>query len=150
MAAILGVNETGIWSVESGKGEFADVTDPISAVSGLASGTNVMLWAVSNGACPADTDKVSIIVGNIIVPTLITPNGDSKNEYFVILGLESLGKTELVIFDRRGAEVFKNAAYDNKWNGVDYNENPLPNDTYFYLLKFKEGRSQSGYIVIRR
>ncbi len=101
-------------------------------------------------SCPADTDKVSIVVGNIIVPTLITPNGDSKNEYFVILGIESLGKTELIIFDRRGAEVFKNSEYDNKWNGVDYNENPLPNDTYFYLLKFNEGRSQSGYIVIRR
>jgi gliding motility-associated-like protein len=150
LAAELGENETGTWSVESGKGVFADVNDPESVVSGLASGSNVMLWAVSNGACPADTDKVVIVVGNIIVPTLITPNGDTKNEYFVILGLESLGKTELLIFDRRGAEVFKNSAYDNKWNGVDYNENPLPNDTYFYLLKFKEGRSQSGYVVIRR
>ena len=71
-----------------------------------------------------------------------------KMNIFVILGLESLGKTELVIFDRRGAEVFKNSEYDNKWNGVDYNENPLPNDTYFYQIKFP-GRKIAlrGYIV---
>ncbi len=30
MAAILGVDETGTWSVESGKGVFADVNDPMS------------------------------------------------------------------------------------------------------------------------
>ena len=27
---------------------------------------------------------------------------DGKNDYFVFKGLETLGKTELVIFDRRG------------------------------------------------
>jgi gliding motility-associated-like protein len=81
---------------------------------------------------------------------LITPNGDTKNEYCVILGLETLGKTELVIFDRRGALVFKNIEYDNKWNGVDYNENPLPNDTYFFVLNSAKGRTVKGYIVIRR
>ena len=66
------------------------------------------------------------------------------------MGLESLGKAELVVFDRRGAIVFKNVDYDNKWNGVDYNENPLPSDTYFYILKAGNGRSYSGYVVIRR
>ena len=77
---------------------------------------------------------------DLIIPTLITPNGDPKNEYFVILGLSNLGKTELIIFDRRGAQVFKNSDYDNKWNGVDYNENPLPNDTYFFIMNSSEGR----------
>ena len=36
--------------------------------------------------------------------------------------------------------VFKNSDYDNKWNGVDYNENPLPSDTYFYVLKAGNGQ----------
>jgi gliding motility-associated-like protein len=150
LAAVLGENETGKWSVESGTGVVADTTDPASAVSKLSNGDNILQWIVTKGVCPADTDKVLLIVGDVRLPTLITPNGDTKNEYFVILGLESLGKTELIIFDRRGAMVFKDSEYDNKWNGVDYNKNPLPNDTYFYLIKPAKNKTLSGYIVVRR
>jgi gliding motility-associated-like protein len=148
--AQLGEGETGIWSVVSGTGVVFDTLDPRSEISKLSSGVNVLSWKVTNGICPADSDKVSITVGDIIIPTLITPNGDTKNEYFVILGLETLGKVEIVIFDRRGSQVYKNTEYDNKWNGIDYNENPLPNDTYFYHVNTSTGRSLSGYIVVRR
>jgi gliding motility-associated-like protein len=148
--AELGDNEIGVWKVDSGTGLVSDTLDPKSDISNLSEGNNILLWKVINGVCPADTDKVILTVGDIIVPTLITPNGDSQNEYFVILGLETLGKTELVIFDRRGAQVFKNTDYDNKWNGVDYDENPLPNDTYFFVLNSAKGRTFKGYIVIRR
>ena len=150
MAAELGENESGIWKVSSGTGIFADTTDPGSVVNNLSSGINIMSWIVKLGTCPADTDQVTLNVVDLVIPTLITPNGDTKNEYFVILGLETLGKTELVIFDRRGSQVFKNIDYDNKWNGVDYNENPLPNDTYFFVLNSAKGRIVKGYIVIRR
>ena len=150
MAAVIGENESGIWKVSSGTGTFADTTNPGSVVDDLSSGINIMEWIVTNGACPADTDMVTLNVVDLIIPTLITPNGDPKNEYFVILGLSNLGKSELIVFDRRGTQVFKNSDYDNKWNGVDYNENPLPNDTYFFVLNSSEGRTVKGYIVIRR
>ena len=150
MAAVIGENESGFWHVGSGTGVIADTTNPLSSVSDLSTGDNIMLWIVSNAACPADTARVKIKVGDLLIPTLITPNGDPYNEYFDIRGLSSLGKSELIIFDRRGAEVFKNSDYDNKWNGVDYNENPLPNDTYFFVLNSSKGRIVKGYIVIRR
>jgi len=72
------------------------------------------------------------------------------DEYFLIKGIETLGKTELTVFDRRGMQIFKNSDYDNKWNGVDYNDRPLINDTYYFILKSGTGKSYSGYIVIRR
>jgi len=100
--------------------------------------------------CPAVFDTVNIFVHNLVIPTLITPNMDGRNDNFVIRGLATLGKTELIIFDRRGAEVYKNTNYDNSWNGVDYNKHPLPDDTYFFVLKPANGKSISGYIVIRR
>jgi gliding motility-associated-like protein len=87
---------------------------------------------------------------DLIIPTLITPNMDGRNDYFILRGLTNLGKTELVIFDRRGAEVFRNSNYDNLWNGVDYNKKPLPDDTYFYVIKSVSRKSVSGYVVIRR
>jgi len=74
---------------------------------------------------------------------------DGKNDFLVIKGYENIGKIDLTIFDRRGVLVFKKANYDNSWNGVDFNGNLLPEDTYFYILKTQKGISASGYIVIR-
>ncbi len=141
--------ETGVWSVMSGTGIFADTTDTKTGVSEISIGDNRYIWSVSNGYCPLSHDTVLIVVNNFIVPTLITPNMDGRNDYFVIKGLEALGKTELDIFDRRGLIVYRNTDYDNSWNGVDNNNDFLPDDTYFYVLKTGIGKSVSGYIVIR-
>jgi gliding motility-associated-like protein len=150
LEAELGEQESGTWFSDSANVVFNDVTDPRSAVSNLSQGENVVSWVVSDGICPADTDKVIITVGELVIPTLITPNGDSWNEYFVIKGLENLGKTQLTVFDRRGTQIFQDSQYDNKWNGVDNNEKPLANDTYFFVLKSVTGKSYNGYIVIRK
>ena len=143
-------NETGLWSIISGTGNFSDNTDPKALISNLSVGDNILLWTVKRGVCPAVSDTVVIIVNNIIIPTLITPNMDGRNDYFVIKGLSSLGKTELLIFDRRGVQVYRNPDYDNLWNGVDYNKKSLPDDTYFYIIKTANRKSLSGYVVIRR
>jgi gliding motility-associated-like protein len=59
-------------------------------------------------------------------------------------------KTELVIFDRSGVQVYKNENYDNLWDGVDYKGNPLPDDTYFCIIKRGNRKIVTGYIVVRR
>jgi gliding motility-associated-like protein len=142
--------ETGRWSLVSGSGNFYSDTNPKTDITDLSLGENVLSWSVSNGICPLSSDTVVIVVNDLLIPTLITPNMDGRNDYFVLRGLSTLGKTELSIFDRRGALVYKNTNYDNSWNGVDYNEKPLPEDTYFYVVKSENGKSLSGYIVIRR
>lgn len=142
--------ESGVWSVISGTGELSDSTLANTSVENLSIGVNQFLWTVKNGYCPLSRDTANIVVNDFVIPTLITPNMDGRNDYFVLGGLSTLGRSELVIFDRRGAQVYKNSDYDNSWNGVDYNKNPLPDDTYFYVLKTANGKSISGYIVIRR
>ena len=140
----------GEWAVKSGGGNFSDAGDPKTTVKNLTLGRNDFLWTVSNGVCPKATDEVIIVVGDLVIPSLITPDMDGKNDYFILRGLNSLGRTELVIFDRRGAKVYWHKNYDNTWNGVDYKGNPLPDDTYFYILKSESGKSLSGFVVIRK
>jgi len=150
-AASLKANETGTWSVFSGTGAFTQPESPSTIVRGLSSGETIILWRVTNGVCPAVDDYITITVTDLLIPSLITPNGDPYNEYFYLGGLEkTLGRTELIIFDRRGAQVYKNSNYDNSWNGLDNNGKELPEDTYFYVIKAQNGRSHSGYVVIRR
>jgi len=141
---------TGLWELVSGTGEIFNSTAPSTQVNGLSVGDNVFSWTVTNGACYPVTDFVTVKVNTLVIPTLITPNQDGANDYFVLRGLSSMGRTELKIFDRRGLQVYENSDYDNLWDGVDYNSNPLPDDTYFYVVRADNGLSVSGYIVVRR
>ncbi|MBS1587065.1 MAG: gliding motility-associated C-terminal domain-containing protein [Bacteroidetes bacterium] len=70
---------------------------------------------------------------DIFVVTGFTPNGDGKNDYFVIKGLENYKSNELKIFNRWGRMVYTAANYRNDWAG-----NGLDMDTYMYLLKVKD------------
>lgn len=146
----LSEDQTGAWTVLSGTGTFSDPADPSAKVSDLSIGANNFIWTVSNGVCQPDADTVMITVRDLVIPTLITPNMDGKNDYFVINGIETLGNTSLTVFNRWGARVYESSKYDNKWNGVDENGNPLSEDTYFFILKPAKSKAISGYIVIRR
>lgn len=149
-AALADNYETGVWSVISGTGELSDPANRKTTVTGLSKDNNIFLWTVTNEVCPESSDTVTIIVNNLAIPTLITPNMDGKNDYLIIKGSDTTGRIELEIFDRRGIQVYKNANYDNSWNGINYKGNPLPEDTYFYILKTNSKKAASGYIVIRR
>ena len=53
---------TGTWTVVSGPGALTDPASPNSAVTGLASGVSVLVWAIDNGACGTTTDTLTITV----------------------------------------------------------------------------------------
>lgn len=50
----------GLWTLVSGSGVFNDPDSFNTAVTGLAYGPNVFRWSITNGACPAATDTVTI------------------------------------------------------------------------------------------
>jgi len=145
---------TGLWELVSGTGAIFNSGAPSTLVSGLSAGENVFSWTVTNGACDPVVDQMVVKVNNLTIPTLITPNEDGRNDFFELRGIETLGRTGLTIFDRRGQKVYENDDYTNeqgnRWEGLDYNSNPLPDDTYFYVIRAANGVSISGYIVVRR
>jgi gliding motility-associated-like protein len=143
-------NETGLWSVISGTAEFSDPSSPKTTVNDLSENKNLLAWEVRNGVCAPSIDTLMITVHSHVIPTLITPNMDGKNDYLVIKGFKASEKIELVVFDRRGVQVFRNENYDNKWNGVDLSGKPLDNDTYFYTIKSNDNVSLSGYVMIKQ
>jgi len=145
-----GTNQTGVWTLVEGEGHISDIHSATSHVSDLSLETNSFLWTITNGVCPASADTVHIKVKNLLIPTLITPNLDGSNDFFVIRGIETMGKTSLSVFNRWGARVYEKNDYDNSWDGVDDKENPLLEDTYFYILKPEKMKVIKGYVVIKR
>jgi gliding motility-associated-like protein len=61
------------------------------------------------------------------VPNIITPNGDSKNDYFVLDA--SMSGSSMHIYNRWGQKVYKSDHYNNDWNGVN-----LESTVYFYVV----------------
>jgi gliding motility-associated-like protein len=60
----------GTWQLISGSGQITDVNDPLSAITDLGIGENILTWTVNNGVCadPITVDQVSIFVFDVNNP----------------------------------------------------------------------------------
>ncbi|MBN2665873.1 MAG: gliding motility-associated C-terminal domain-containing protein [Bacteroidales bacterium] len=144
-----GSNETGEWSVVSGSASFTDIFSNETHVWDLSIGDNAFVWRVSNSTCEPASDTVVIRVNELVLPSLITPDMDGNNDFFVIKGIESLGRVSMKVFNRWGACVFTSNDYANDWDGKDDNGNPLQEDTYYYVFKTDKIDAIKGFIVIK-
>ncbi len=149
MEAALSSSETGVWSLISGSGSIDGIDSPVASVSGLSVGYNLFLWEVTSEGCSA-SDTVNIKVNDLFVPQVITPNGDQKNDFFVIKGIENNGPAELTILNRSGKQVYYNPNYTNDWDGKTNKREELANGTYFFVLKLSDNTITRGYVVIKR
>jgi large repetitive protein len=95
-------------------------------------------------------DTVAKVALNI--PNAITPNDDGKNDRWVIDGLGDYKDNELVIFNRWGDVLFKVKSYQNDWEGRTVSGEPLPEGTYYYVLRLNvnDGKIYKGDITILR
>jgi gliding motility-associated-like protein len=109
----------------------------VSDVSGNAADNN------------SPTENVLPAHGGIVdVPNILTPNGDGKNDVFIIIGRENYESLELEVFNRWGNQVYRNRNYKSDWMGDGLNEG-----TYFYTVRLKRGKSvtvQKGWVLIKR
>ena len=91
----------------------------------------------------------------IVVPQLITPNGDGKNDVWIIQNIQQYPEIKVWVYNRWGNLVYQSQPYNNDWNGY-YTEGgnvngPLPASTYFYLIDTMK-KSQDpikGYLEIQ-
>ncbi len=128
--------------------QFSDVNDPNADISNLNLGDNKLIWVIADSICPFSYDSLLITVKDIVVPQIITPNNDAKNDVLFIENIDLLENT-VEIYNRWGQLVYKTENYQNNWEGTDLKGNQLMNDTYFYLIKVK-GKIYKGFIVIKR
>jgi gliding motility-associated-like protein len=85
----------------------------------------------------------------------ITPNGDGKNDEWIIDNVEINQPNEVTIFSRWGQKVWQASNYDNEstvWTGLGQSGNTLPDGTYFYTIEVSGNASdsKSGWIQITR
>ncbi len=146
MEALLSEGETGEWTLVAGQGLIGDPGSPTTWVTGLADGENTLMWTVSNGNCEA-SESVRVIVDEALIPSVITPNGDQKNDFFIIKS--NTERVELTIFNRWGMVEYSSDDYLNDWGGRSNKGVELPDDTYFYVAKYSNGEIRKGTVLIK-
>lgn len=53
---------TGTWTVIQGAADFTDSSNPTDAINNIQVGENLLVWEISNGTCPSNSDTVTIVV----------------------------------------------------------------------------------------
>lgn len=121
-------------------------------------GTDLLTLEVCDilGSCTQQQITIEV-VGEIMVFSGISPNGDGLNDVFTIRYIDLLEETRnnsVSIFNRWGDRVFHIENYDNVtrvFKGLGNNNKELSSGTYFYKIQFASGRKpMTGYITLRK
>jgi gliding motility-associated-like protein len=89
--------------------------------------------------------------GCIQIPEVITPNGDGKNDTWVIKNIDMYPNAEVLVFSRWGKLMFQTKNLSaNQWDGK-YRGKFVPNDSYHYILYLNDGsKPRTGVITVIR
>lgn len=100
----------------------------VVSVPGLVNGTYAL--TVSDQCPKSRTFYIEVDAGcEVVIPNVMTPNGDSSNDRFVVEGL--MGReNSVVIWNRWGKEVFSANNYQNNFSPRSLNDG-----IYFYLIR---------------
>jgi gliding motility-associated-like protein len=140
----------GVWDLLEGSATIVFPGDPATVVNNLGFGENILRWSVYNGVCEPVSGNVTIAVKDLDRPNAFSPNNSGYNDRFIIRGLENSSVNEISIFNRQGNVVYSARNYLNDWEGRGFNGEPLPEDTYYYVLNVDNRYSYKGFIILKR
>ena len=135
--------------------EFSTAYQPVETALKLSLGGEYVIRLASNVAvrggacttnapsCPATVAQRIVIVPELSVPNIITPNNDNLNDVFVLPVAQRGGKLEL--YNRWGRKVQEYANYQNTWAGGDQ-----PDGVYYYYITDPSGNKTKGWVEVRR
>ncbi len=78
-----------------------------------------------------------------------TPNGDGYNDEWKVDNKKVISPVQLRVYNRAGSLVYSSDNYNNDWKG-EFNGNPLPKGTYYYVIIDATGKKYTGTISIIR
>ena len=128
-------------------------------------GTDYFIYELctpSSESCTTATVTVKV-THKVLADNAMSANGDDKNDYFHIVGIENYPDNQVTIYNRNGEKVFTISHYDNRqkvFKGVVEGEVSLsntaylPQDTYFYLIEYydenRQLQRQIGWLYLKR
>ena len=108
----------------------------------------ISLDVLFDNFCTSSDSSSLMVCEGVMIPNIITPNGDGQNEVFRIPGyFEKMAPCSISLYDRWGNLVYENSNYQNDWNGVTSEGKATNGDTFFYNLRC-DNKEWSGWIRV--
>lgn len=108
------------------------------------------------GSCTTQLIAIEV-VNEIEIYNAISPNGDFKNDFFLIRHIQLIPdtrKNRVSIYNRWGSLVFRLTDYnetDRVFTGLNTNGNELLSGIYFYKIEFDSGHAPiAGFLTLRK
>jgi len=104
------------------------------------------------GCINSDTVVLTVLETFKVIPyNILTPDGNGKNDTWIIDYITSYPKNQVVIVNEMGHEVFNQKEYANTWEGKNKTGEILPDGTYYYFLRFDNSDIEyKGEILLLR
>ncbi|HRT89848.1 MAG TPA: gliding motility-associated C-terminal domain-containing protein, partial [Bacteroidales bacterium] len=127
--------------------------DGVTGTTRSAGDSTYTVIVLDNNGCAVNLDVTVTFTGTncLQIPEVITPNGDGKNDTWIIRNIGLYPDAEVFVYNRWGRLVYrtKNIAA-NPWDGK-YKGKLVPVDSYHYILDLKDGsQPRKGVITVVR
>ncbi|RPE05646.1 hypothetical protein EGT74_25050 [Chitinophaga lutea] len=139
------------YSWANADGIISGQQQPVLEAKPMATTTYQVTGTTADGCNGTGNIQITVLEDfKVDATNILTPNGDGRNDKWVIRNIGSYPDNELKIYDRAGRIVYTRRNYNNEWDGM-VNGNPLAEGTYYYILIINGGaKTAKGYITIVR
>ncbi|WP_046745938.1 T9SS type B sorting domain-containing protein [Kordia zhangzhouensis] len=130
-----------LYSLDGGTPQISNIFEYVGP------GYHLVTVSDSNG-CGSVSEEV-VIIDYI---QFVTPNNDGYNDTWHIIGIETLPKSVVYIFDRYGKLLKTLRANDPGWDGT-YRGRKMPSSDYWFLAEIKDGPNSfdvKGHFTLKR
>ena len=98
----------------------------------------ITLTAYNTAGCSLTASKKISAEPAFTLSNVITPNGDGKNDFFIV----PVASSSLEVFNRWGKSIFKTTDYKNDWG------KGIANGTYLYVVDTPQGNHCKGWVEV--
>lgn len=131
-AMITGVYNSLVWTNPNNTLSDTHIANPVASP---LKQTVYKIVLTTNKNCVAEDSVKVIIADKLIIPNAFSPNGDDKNDKWIVDDKTQQSFIKANIFDRYGKLVHSNFGSKIVWDGTYMgNGQPLPVATYYYVL----------------
>lgn len=114
----------------------------------IATQTTTYTLTVSdvNNMCSSTDQMTVFVVAPIVIPNVITVNGDGVNDNWAIYNIDKFPHAVIDVYNRWGNIVWHTEGFSKNWDGTNYrNGQVLPDGTYFYIIKLNNSLYNEPY-----
>jgi gliding motility-associated-like protein len=127
-----------IYTWTFGDGVIDTTMSPTHVFNSNTDTTFKVCLIVSDSSCKSDTCQIIHVEihSKITVPNVFTPNGDGKNDEFIVRDT-SIATFSCIIFNRWGDKIYEWSDVHKGWDGKNNSGAETPDGTYYYIITAK-------------